>query len=133
MSEKTFYTLKEASQMLQLSEHTIRYYSNLGLFTCPRDASNRRVLDESAISWLKGIKYLRDAGGSIPEVKKYCSLCRRGEQTTEERRDMLAELRVRAKARLHEVALSVRFIEKNLEHCEAILNRSRNGAGAGAM
>lgn len=117
MSERKLYTLKEAAEELNLTEHTIRYYSNMGLFHCPRDSSNRRVLDDNAIGWLKGIKYLRDGGMPISDVKLYCELCRKGEATVAQRFEMLVAQKEIAGQLLRDTALAVRFLDQNIEKC----------------
>ena len=59
------YTLKQVCQMLNLSEHTVRYYTDIGVITVQRDQNNRRIFDEQVIDWLRGTKYLRELGVSI--------------------------------------------------------------------
>lgn len=117
MTDRKLYSLKEAAEELNLTEHTIRYYSNMGLFKCPRDSSNRRVLDDNAIGWLKGIKYLRDGGMPISDVKLYCELCRRGPATVPQRYEMLLAQKEIAGQLLKDAALAVRFLDQNIAKC----------------
>ncbi len=37
------YTIKQMSEMFDVSEHTLRYYTDPGLLPCERDGGNRRV------------------------------------------------------------------------------------------
>lgn len=43
------YTLKQACQILNLTEHTIRYYTDIGIVEVKRDKNNHRLFDEQAI------------------------------------------------------------------------------------
>lgn len=54
------YKVKEVNQILKLSEHTIRYYTDLGLIPHLKRGNNKvRLFDEQLIDLLRGIQYLR--------------------------------------------------------------------------
>ena len=36
------YTVKEFTQMFHVTEHTVRYYTDIGLLPCNRDGGNHR-------------------------------------------------------------------------------------------
>ena len=59
------YTVKEVSEILNISEHTIRYYTDQGIVEVKRDQNNRHLFDEQAIDWLRGARYLKGLGMSI--------------------------------------------------------------------
>lgn len=63
------YTVKEVSETLNLSEHTIRYYTNQSIVEVKRDQNNRHLFDEQAINWLRGARYLKGLGISIEDIK----------------------------------------------------------------
>ena len=84
------YTLKQACQILNLTEHTIRYYTDIGIVEVKRDKNNHRLFDEQALDWLKGTKYLRELGMSIQDIKLFHELCKKeGDQAIQERLDIL--------------------------------------------
>ena len=78
------YTLKQACQILNLTEHTIRYYTDIGIVEVKRDKNNHRLFDEQALDWLKGTKYLRELGMSIQDIKLFHELCKQKEKAEEE-------------------------------------------------
>ena len=49
------YTVKEFTQMFHVTEHTVRYYTDIGLLPCNRDGGNHRIFDDSAANWMRGI------------------------------------------------------------------------------
>ena len=71
-----YYTIRQLADMFQITEHTVRYYTDIGLLPCQRDGGNRRVFDEESVNWMQGIACLKGCGASIEEIKKYCELCR---------------------------------------------------------
>ncbi|MGN0407799.1 MAG: MerR family transcriptional regulator, partial [Bacteroides sp.] len=70
-----YYTIKQFAEMFHTTEHTIRYYTDIGLLPCQRDGSNRRVFNEDSVNWMQGITCLKGCGASIEDVKEYCRLC----------------------------------------------------------
>lgn len=40
------YTVRQFANIFHTTEHTIRYYTDIGLLPCQRDEGNRRVFDE---------------------------------------------------------------------------------------
>ena len=57
MSEDKFYSVKEVADKTGLSEHTIRYYTNLGLIpNLSRDNNHYRMFDQEALDILLAVK-----------------------------------------------------------------------------
>ncbi|KRL57398.1 MerR family transcriptional regulator [Furfurilactobacillus rossiae] len=83
-------TMKEVSKKLDVSEHTIRYYDNIDLIPgVSRNEQGRRVFDEDAVGWLQFIIAFRSTGMPIADVKRYIELAYQGQQTFDERLQML--------------------------------------------
>ncbi len=54
------YTVKEVAKLLDLTEHTVRYYTDKGLVpSLQRDKNNNRLFDQQSINWLRGAKHLK--------------------------------------------------------------------------
>ncbi len=49
------YTIKQMAAMFGVTEHTLRYYTDLGLLSCKRTDSGRRVFDDESVNWMQGI------------------------------------------------------------------------------
>ena len=73
------YTLKQFARIFNTTEHTIRYYTDIGLLPCQRDKGNRRVFSEESVNWMQGITCLKGCGASIENIKEYRDLCRQPE------------------------------------------------------
>ena len=76
------YSVKETAEIVGLTEHTIRFYTDKGLVpNVTRDRNNNRLFDEESINWLTGVKYLKEGGMSIEAIKDYVDLCLEGNST----------------------------------------------------
>ena len=117
------YTLKDACRLTGLSEHTIRYYTDIGLVPhLKRDNHNRRIFDEEALDWLKGTKYLRDLGLSIEEIKQYHIYCQTdNDEGIKRRYQIIHKALISAKKEVEEAKQRVLFLEKKLAHETDIL------------
>lgn len=118
------YTIKEFAALFHTTEHTVRYYTDIGLLPCRRDGGNRRVFDETSYNWMQGITCLKGCGATLEDIKGYCALCK----LPSNRANLLARqaiiLRQRAQAyqRLEEAQAVVAYMEGKVRHYEDVLN-----------
>ena len=69
-------TVKEAAEQLGIPEHTVRYYTDMGMIPdLKRTSSNYRLFDEEAMEWLRGTVYFRQLGLSLKDIRHYHDLC----------------------------------------------------------
>lgn len=117
------YTVKEVAKLLDLTEHTVRYYTDKGLVpNLQRDKNNIRLFDEQSINWLKGAKHLKQSGMSVEAIKSYVDLCLEGESTIQQRYEILLEQKATALAQLEQAKLIVKFMEEKVNHYRDIIN-----------
>lgn len=116
-------TIKETAKKLNLTEHTIRFYTDKGLVpSVQRGANNQRLFDQESLNWLQGSYYLRQTGMSIADVKNYVDLCLKGNQTVPERYQLIKEQQVKAKQQLKEDKEKLAFLEGKAKLYENILD-----------
>ena len=101
------YTIKKMAEMFNVTEHTLRYYTDLGLLPCERDEGNRRVFNEESVNWMQGIKCLKGCGASIEDIKKYRHLC------------LLEESKENLQARYAKI--TAKYMDEKVEHYKNIL------------
>ena len=117
------YTLKQVCQMLNLSEHTVRYYTDIGVITVQRDQNNRRIFDEQAIDWLRGTCYLRSLGMSIQDIKTFHELCmQEGDEAIKQRLDILLKQKETAEKELEIAKKRIEFLNHKIEKEKKILH-----------
>lgn len=115
------YTVKQISEIMGMSEHTIRYYTDLNLLPVKRDSANRRIFDEESINWLMGIKCLKGCGMSIEDIKKYGDLCLIGDETLIERREIMKKQLEIAKRNLENAKEILEYVKKKVAHYDDVI------------
>lgn len=117
------YTIKEFADMFGVSEHTVRYYTDIDLLPCQRVGRNRRVFDEESVNWMQGIICLKGCGASIEEIRKYCDLCRlpESEENLLARYQIILDQREKAFERLEEAKATVDYMNQKVEHYQDIM------------
>lgn len=118
------YTLKQFAKMFNTTEHTLRYYADIGLLPCRRDKGNRRVFDEESANWMQGILCLKGSGASIEDIREYCALCRLPEsrETLLARYGIMVRQRERAYRRVEEAKATAAYMDEKVRHYEQILS-----------
>lgn len=119
-----YYTIKQFAKMFHTTEHTIRYYTDIGLLPCSRDSGNRRVFDDESVNWMQGITCLKGCGASIEDIKEYCRLCHleETEENLRARYTIFLKQRDEAYKRLEEAKATVDFMDYKVKHYEDILS-----------
>ena len=118
------YTVKEVAKLLNLTEHTVRYYTDMGLVpNLQRDKNNRRLFSEANINFLIGAKNLKKCGMSVEDIKYYVDLCLEGDSTIQERYAIILRQKEAALAQLEEVKERAEFMIKKEKHYRDILNQ----------
>lgn len=118
------YTVKEVAELLDLTVHTIRFYTDKGLVPgLQRDKNNNRIFNDDSIHWLTGAKNLKKCGMSVEDIKKYVDLCLEGDATIEERYEIIRKQKEAVLAQLEEVKFMAEFITNKEEHYRDIINQ----------
>jgi len=116
--------ISEVSQKTKLSIATIRYYTDLDMVpSVQRNYKDQRVFDEEAVVWLEGIKFLRELGTPIPEIKEYMELCQKtGAAALKKRHQILLQQRERAELALNDSQLRLDKLDQRIELENQIIN-----------
>ncbi|MBE5971857.1 MAG: MerR family transcriptional regulator [Lachnoclostridium sp.] len=121
-----YYTIKQVAKMHGLTEHTLRYYTDLNLIPCERDGANRRVFNDESLNWLQGVKCLRGCGVSIEDIKLYCDMCREGDGALQKRYEFMLYQRELAHQRLREAQEVADYMDHKVAHYEDIISGKIN-------
>ena len=120
--KKDFYTVKDISQMFGFTEHTIRYYCDMGLLPVKRDKNNRRIFDQESLNWFEGIKCLRGCGMSIESIKEYSDLCLNGNSSLEQRYEIIKKQQPLVKQQYKEAKQRLNYINHKIQDYEDMLS-----------
>ena len=117
------YTMKQMAAMFDVTEHTLRYYTDLGLLPCERDSGNRRMFNEESVNWMQGIQCLKGCGASIENIKEYCRLCllEESQENLQARYVIILKQRNETYKRVEEAKATAKYMDDKVAHYEAIL------------
>ncbi|MGN6710629.1 DNA-binding transcriptional regulator, MerR family [Anaerocolumna jejuensis DSM 15929] len=115
------YTIKEVSDRTGLSIYTLRYYDKEGLLPLiKRTPSGIRKFSDNDIAWIGLICCLKNSGMSIDNVKKFMNLCLKGEETAENRKEMLLEHKEHILQQMNELQNSLSTVNYKINHYKEI-------------
>lgn len=86
-------TIGEVSKQFDITEDTLRYYEKIGLIRDVKRKNGIRSYDENDILTIEFIICMRSAGLSIEFLSQYLTLLRSGDETIDERKNLLIEQR----------------------------------------
>lgn len=119
------YTVKEVAARLGMSEHTIRFYTDKGLIPSVRRGKNNvRLFDEEAVNWLTGVRYLKESGLPLDEVRRYVELCLEGDATISARHEIIVRQREQARLQLEEARKKLEFLERKAAIYEETIQKN---------
>jgi len=117
------YSIREVSKLVNLSEHTLRYYEKLNLIGIKRDSSKKRVYDDKNIEEILYIKSLKSIGFKLDEIKKYSTLKSKDRETLVKRRDLLKEQQIKLDSLIEELLKTKRIIDEKLSCIEGRIEK----------
>ncbi len=98
------YSIQDVSGKTGLTAHTLRYYEKEGLISgVERTQGGFRQYTDEDLERLGLIRCLKNTGMSIKEISRFVQLTREGEQTLEERVELLRAHRDRVLERMVEM------------------------------
>lgn len=87
-----YYTVSQAAKKVNISPHTLRFYSKEGLLPfVDRNESGIRMFKPEDFEWLFIIDCLKKTGMSIKQIKQFIDWCLEGDSTIDQRFEMFKE------------------------------------------
>lgn len=116
------YTIKEVSEMMNLSVSTLRYYDRMGLLPgLTRKQSGYRIFSENDLEMLKIINSFKKAGFSIKDMQNYLALAFKGESTLKERYEIFVKQEAILEEKLRELQEALAVTRKKKSYYEEAL------------
>ena len=104
------YSIQDVCNKTGLTAHTLRYYEKEGLLTSvARSAGGFRQYSDEDMEWLGLICCLKNTGMPLQEIARFVQLAHQGEETLEERVELLKDHREKLIARMDEMQ---RYLDK---------------------
>jgi MerR family transcriptional regulator, aldehyde-responsive regulator len=116
------YTIKEVSDKVNLSAHTLRYYEKEGLLPyVQRNKYGNRLFGDEDIEWIGLICCLRDTGMPVAEIKHYVDLCMKGDETIQTRRQIILNQKKFIEEQMEEMQVHLDKVNKKLEYYDSLV------------
>lgn len=110
---------------MDLTEHSLRFYTDRGLIPAvERDGNNRRLFGEEAMAQLRTVKCLRACGMSIEAIGRYMALGMDSEQALQARLEIVLEQERMAIRQLQEAEERLGFIRRKVENYRARIRKA---------
>lgn len=88
------YSVSTMAKLLNLAPSTLRFYDKIGLLPfVKRSGGGMRIFDHRDYEWLQIIECLKRAGMQLTDIQKYLDLVMKGDDTIEERLELLQRQR----------------------------------------
>lgn len=109
------YKIKEVSEKTGISAYTLRYYEKEGILpSIERDKSGQRVYSDENIAWLEIVVCLKDTNMPLEEIKEIVRLSMIGDETIDERKQILLEHRKKIQNQIELLKKSMAKVDKKI-------------------
>ncbi|MFE1547413.1 MerR family transcriptional regulator [Streptomyces sp. NPDC058718] len=116
-STRAHYTISEVAALTGLSAHTLRWYERIGLMPhVDRSHTGQRRFSERDLGWLGFVGKLRLTGMPVADMVRYAELVREGDDTRDERRELLETTRRDVLARITELQDTLAVLDIKISH-----------------
>lgn len=85
------YSIKEVAEMMGIASSTLRYYDSVGLLPNIKRESGKRVFEDKDFKWLRVLNCMKKMNMPIAKIREYVELMQRGDDTLEERYQLILE------------------------------------------
>ncbi|AYV69642.1 MerR family transcriptional regulator [Niallia circulans] len=115
--DKKYFTIRNISNMTELSVHTLRYYEKIGLLNnVKRDVNGYRQYTKSDISWINFLIRLKVTGMPVSEMKKFSDLRSKGDSTISLRRKLLEDHQKSIQEQIKDLQNNLHKIEEKINY-----------------
>ena len=112
----SLYTIAQASEEVDLTPHTLRYYEKEGLLpNVTKESAGRRKYHDDDLQRIGFIKCLKGTGMSLKQIKEYGDLYEQGKAKFKERNAMLEEHREKILQEIKTQKKYLKMVEAKIE------------------
>lgn len=107
-----YYTIGEIAKKLNISPHTLRFYSKEGLLPfVERSERGIRMFKDEDFEWLKLIECLKRTGMSIKDIKTYIDWAMEGDSTIDKRLEMFKMQKEAVEKQIEQLQETLKLLE----------------------
>lgn len=105
----------EVSEKFNLSNDTLRYYEKIGLLGSIKKINGKRQYQDADIERINFVICMKKAGFTLDDIVKFISLYNSGDNTYDERIDMLYSQKKRLLEEIDEKKKTLDFLEYKID------------------
>lgn len=121
------FTVKEVSDKMDVSEHTLRFWAKSGFFPfVQRDKNNIRQFSEDDLGWVKIVKCLRSVGTDNKSIKRYIDLCIEGDSTIKDRYEIIHSTRLKTQQQIEELNRQLELLNYKESYYEDLIKNKHD-------
>lgn len=110
------YTIKEVSELFDLSIYTLRYYDKQGLLPfVSKNKSGYREFTDADLGFIHTICCLKNTGMLIKDIRTYITYCMEGTATIEKREQLLSKHREQVLQEISHLESNLKEINRKLD------------------
>ncbi|GKU79115.1 MerR family transcriptional regulator [Paenibacillus sp. L3-i20] len=118
------YSINEVSALTDIPSSKLRYYEKEGLLPLiQRDKNGIRLYNETDLDWIQFIRALRSTDMSIANIKRYVRLFREGNDTVQERKELIQDHKKNVELEIAEKQKHLKRLERKIKYYDAIERR----------
>ncbi len=122
------YTIIEVEKKTGVSSHTLRFWAKKGLFPfVEKDDNQVKYFSERDVEWVRWINWFRKAQMDIPTIRHYIELANRGDESAQERRDIIARQREIVADSIDELKAVLETLDYKLGVYDEMLSKNLDG------
>ena len=108
--------IKEFSNLVGLSAHTLRYYEKIGLLKdVQRTSSGHRAYTSKDQKWIEFVVRLKETAMPLEEILEYASLREQGASTLQQRQALLEKHQQNLKAHIEQQQSHLTALENKID------------------
>lgn len=117
-------TISEIAKKYDIKPETLRYYEKIGLLShVPRNKNGIRNYNEENCGRIEFIICMRNAGVEIETLRQYVFLLEQGEETVNERKELLIEQREKLLEKQKDIHLTIERLNYKIENYEKFISK----------
>lgn len=121
------YTIKEVADMMEISEHTLRFWAKSGFFPfVKRNQNNIRIFSDDDLGWVRIVKCLRSVGTENKAIKRYIDLCIIGDSTISERYEIIKSTKAKAIQQMEDLKKQLDLLDYKEEYYQNLIKNNLN-------
>ena len=106
------YTVGEMAKRIGVAPSTLRYYDKEGLLPfVERSSRGIRMFKDADFEWLQVIDCMKKTGMQLVEIKRFIVMAMQGDETIDERLELIAKQKERVKLQIDELNATLKTLE----------------------